>query len=102
MSTAEQLKDLTEQKYRYGFVTEIEEDRVPKGLSEEIIRLISEKKGEPRFMLEWRLKAYRYWLTMEEPTWANVRFPKIDYQDIVYYSAPKPKKQLGSMDEVDP
>ena len=102
MSTAEQLKDLTEQKYRYGFVTEIEEDRVPKGLSEEIIRLISEKKGEPRFMLEWRLKAYRHWLTMEEPTWANVRFPKIDYQDIVYYAAPKQKKQLGSMDEVDP
>jgi Fe-S cluster assembly protein SufB len=102
MSTAEQLKELTEQKYRYGFVTEIEEDRVPKGLSEEIIRLISQKKGEPAFMLEWRLKAFRHWLTMEEPTWANVRYSRIDYQDIVYYSAPKPKKALGSIDEVDP
>jgi Fe-S cluster assembly protein SufB len=102
MSTAEQLKELTEQKYRYGFVTEIEEDRVPKGLSEEIVRLISQKKGEPAFMLEWRLKALRHWLTMEEPTWANVRHARIDYQDIVYYSAPKPKKALGSMDEVDP
>ena len=102
MSTAEQLKNLTDQKYRYGFVTEIEEDRVPKGLSEEIVRLISQKKGEPSFMLEWRLHAYRRWLELEEPTWANVTYPKIDYQDIVYYSAPKQKKALGSMDEVDP
>ena len=102
MSTAEQFKDLADQKYRYGFVTEVEEDRVPKGLSEEIVRLISEKKGEPPFMLEWRLAAYRHWLTMQEPTWSNVRYPKIDYQDIVYYSAPKQKKALGSMDEVDP
>ncbi|HMA18702.1 MAG TPA: Fe-S cluster assembly protein SufB, partial [Thermoanaerobaculia bacterium] len=102
MSNAEQLKELTEKKYQYGFVTEIDEDRVPKGLSEEIIRLISQKKGEPQFMLDWRLKAYRHWLTMEEPTWANVRYNKIDYQDIVYYAAPKQKKQLGSMDEVDP
>ena len=73
MSTAQQFKDLADQKYRYGFVTEIEEDRVAKGLSEEIIRIISEKKAEPRFMLEWRLKAYRHWLGMEVPTWANVR-----------------------------
>jgi Fe-S cluster assembly protein SufB len=102
MSQAEQLKELTERKYRYGFVTDIEEDRVPKGLSEDIVRLISEKKGEPEFMLEWRLKAYRHWLGMQEPTWPNVKYPPIDYQDIVYYSAPKPKKQLGSMDEVDP
>ncbi len=98
----EQLREITEQKYKYGFVTEIEEDRVPRGLSEDTIRLISSKKGEPRFMLDWRLKAFRHWLTLEEPTWPNVHYPKIDYQDIVYYSAPKPKKQLSSMDEVDP
>ena len=98
----EQLRELTEQKYKYGFVTEIEEDRVPKGLSEEIIRLISRKKGEPEFMLEWRLKAYRHWLSMVEPRWPNVKYPPIDYQDIVYYAAPKAKKQLASMDEVDP
>jgi Fe-S cluster assembly protein SufB len=98
----EQLREITEQKYKYGFVTEIEEDRVPKGLSEDTIRLISSKKGEPQFMLDWRLKAFRHWLTLVEPTWPNVHYPKIDYQDIVYYSAPKPKKQLSSMDEVDP
>jgi len=102
MSTAEQLKELTEQKYRYGFVTDIDEDQVPRGLSEEIVRLISAKKQEPAFMLEWRLKAFRYWLAMEEPTWANVHYPKIDYQSIVYYSAPKQKKALSSIDEVDP
>jgi Fe-S cluster assembly protein SufB len=102
MSTTAEFKELTEQRYKYGFVTEIEEDKVPKGLSEDIIRLISQKKGEPAFMLEWRLHAYRRWLTMEEPTWANVRYPKIDFQNIVYYSAPRQKKQLGSMDEVDP
>jgi len=102
MSTTEEFKQLTEQGYKYGFVTAVEEDRVEKGLSEEIIRTISRKKGEPAFMLEWRLAAYRRWLEMEEPTWANVRYAKIDYQQIVYYSAPKPKKQVGSMDEVDP
>jgi Fe-S cluster assembly protein SufB len=96
------LRELTEQKYKYGFVTDIDEDRIPKGLSEDVIRLISRKKGEPQFMLDWRLKAYRHWLTLEEPTWPNVHYPKIDYQDIVYYSAPKPKKQLSSLDEVDP
>jgi Fe-S cluster assembly protein SufB len=96
------LRELTEQKYKYGFVTDIDEDRIPKGLSEDVIHLISRKKGEPQFMLDWRLKAYRHWLTLEEPTWPNVHYPKIDYQDIVYYSAPKPKKQLSSLDEVDP
>ena len=101
-TTAEQLKQLTEQKYKYGFVTEIEEDKVPRGLSEEIVRLISAKKGEPAFMLEWRLAAYRRWLEMEEPAWANVHHPRIDYQDIVYYSAPKRREQPGSMEEVDP
>ncbi len=99
---SDQLREITEQRYKYGFVTEIEEDRVPKGLSEEIVRLISRKKGEPEFMLEWRLKAFRYWLGMQEPRWPNVKYPPIDYQDIVYYAAPKPKKQLDSMDEVDP
>jgi Fe-S cluster assembly protein SufB len=102
MSTTEQLKELTEQKYQYGFVTDIDEDKIPKGLSEEIIRLISSKKNEPKFMLDWRLEAYRRWLQMEEPTWANVHYPKIDYQQIVYYSAPRQKKALASMDEVDP
>jgi len=96
------LRELTEQKYKYGFVTDVDEDRVPKGLSEDMIRLISRKKGEPQFMLDWRLKAYRHWLTLEEPTWPNVHYPKIDYQDIVYYSAPMPKKKLASLDEVDP
>jgi Fe-S cluster assembly protein SufB len=102
MTPAQTLQELTDRKYRYGFVTEIDTDQVPRGLDEDIIRLISEKKGEPAFMLEWRLKAYRHWLQMEEPTWAYVHYPKIDYQDIVYYSAPKPKKQLSSIDEVDP
>jgi Fe-S cluster assembly protein SufB len=97
------LQDLTAQDYKYGFVTDVEADTIPRGLSEEVVRLISAKKGEPPFMLEWRLKAYRHWLTMREPTWANVHYPKIDYQDIIYYSAPKsaaagPK----SLDEVDP
>jgi Fe-S cluster assembly protein SufB len=96
------LRELTEQKYKYGFVTEIEADQSPPGLNEDIIRLISRKKGEPQFLLDWRLKAYRHWLTMEEPRWAQVKYNPIDYQSMVYYSAPRPKKQLGSLDEVDP
>jgi Fe-S cluster assembly protein SufB len=96
------LKDLAAQDYKYGFESDIEADQVPKGLNEDIVRLISKKKNEPSFMLEWRLKAYRHWLTMKEPTWAEVHYPKIDYQGIIYYSAPKPKKKLNSMDEVDP
>jgi len=96
------LKNLIEQPYRHGFVTDIDADIAPKGLSEEIIRLISRKKGEPEWLLEFRLKAYRHWLTMTEPTWPNVSYPKIDFQDIIYYSAPKPKAKLASMDEVDP
>jgi Fe-S cluster assembly protein SufB len=95
------IKEFTEREYKYGFVTDIEADNIPKGLNEDIIRLISVKKNEPEFMLQWRLKAYRHWLTMEEPRWANVKFGKIDYQDIVYYSAPRQKK-LKSLDEVDP
>jgi Fe-S cluster assembly protein SufB len=96
------IEELTNKEYKYGFVTDIEADSLPKGLNEEIIRLLSAKKGEPEFLLEWRLKAYRYWLTMKEPEWPNVHYPKIDYQDIVYYSAPKKQPKLDSLDEVDP
>src|SRR3954470_7291544 len=88
--------------YKYGFVTDIEADEAPKGLNEDIIRFISEKKNEPGWMLEWRLKAYRHWLKMEEPNWANVKYPKIDYQDIIYYSAPKQKINPESLDQIDP
>jgi Fe-S cluster assembly protein SufB len=104
MSTPEKtLESIASQEYKYGFVTEIESDSAPPGLSEEIVRLISAKKNEPEFMLEWRLKAYRHWLTMQEPTWANVHYPPIDYQNTIYYSAPKSKKDgPKSLDEVDP
>jgi Fe-S cluster assembly protein SufB len=90
------------QPYKYGFVTDIESDNVPAGLNEDIIRLISAKKGEPAFMLEWRLKAFRHWATMTEPTWANVKYPPIDYQAIVYYAAPRQAKTLDSLEQVDP
>jgi Fe-S cluster assembly protein SufB len=96
------IQDLANQEYKYGFVTEIEADTVPRGLSEDVIRLISSKKNEPKFMLDWRLKAYRHWLTMEEPKWSTVRYPPIDYQGISYYSAPKMKERPKSLDEVDP
>jgi Fe-S cluster assembly protein SufB len=95
------IEQLANREYKYGFVTDIEADAAPRGLSEDIIRFISAKKKEPAWMLEWRLKAYRYWITMEEPTWPNVHYPPIDYQDIIYYSAPK-KRALKSLDEVDP
>lgn len=95
------VEELANREYKYGFVTPIESDSVPPGLNEDIIRLISAKKGEPEFMLEWRLKAYRHWCTMQEPKWQNVHYPPIDYQSIVYYSAPK-KKEAKSLDEVDP
>ncbi|TPW21879.1 MAG: Fe-S cluster assembly protein SufB [Elusimicrobia bacterium] len=98
----ETITDLANKEYQYGFASEVEADQAPKGLSEDTVRLISTKKNEPEWLLEWRLKAYRHWLTMKEPVWQNVNFPKIDYQDIIYYSAPKPKKVLASMDEVDP
>lgn len=97
-----QLEKLANQEYKYGFVTDIEVDAVPKGLNEDIIRLISEKKNEPEFMVEWRLKAFRHWQKMEEPHWPNVEYPPVDYQDIVYYSAPKQQKKLESLDDVDP
>ncbi|UCF36682.1 MAG: Fe-S cluster assembly protein SufB [Acidobacteriota bacterium] len=102
-SETEELQRLAEEEYKYGFYTDIESEALPPGLNEDVIRLISEKKSEPGWMLEWRLKAYRQWLKMEEPTWAFLKYPKIDYQDIVYYSAPK-KQADGpkSLDEVDP
>ena len=100
--TVERVKRIDVDQYRYGFETLIESDKAPKGLSEDTVRFISAKKNEPAWMLEWRLEAYRRWLTMTEPTWARVNFPKIDYQDLYYYSAPKPKKQIGSLDEIDP
>jgi Fe-S cluster assembly protein SufB len=96
------VESLVQQDYKYGFVTDIEADTVPRGLNEDIIRLISAKKQEPAFLLEWRLAAYRRWLDMTEPHWPNVQYPPIDYQDIIYYSAPKQAKPLGSLDEVDP
>jgi len=100
MSTAEIL---SKQEYKYGFVTDIESDMIPRGLTEDTIHLISQKKNEPDWMLEFRLKAYRHWLTMTEPThWPNISYPKIDYQDVIYYSAPKQKEVKASLDEVDP
>ena len=99
--TVEQVASVSE-KYKYGFVSDIEAETAPIGLNEDIIRFISDKKDEPEWMLEWRLKAYRYWLEMEEPTWAKVHYPKIDFQDIYYYSAPKKKDTIKSLDEVDP
>ena len=96
------LQNLIDQPYKHGFVSDIEADVVPKGLDESVIRLISHKKNEPDWLLEFRLAAYRHWLTMTEPTWPNVTYPPVDFQDISYYSAPKAKKKLASMDEVDP
>jgi Fe-S cluster assembly protein SufB len=101
-TTANSIEALANQEYKWGFVTDIDAEQVPKGLNEDIIRIISAKKNEPEFMLEWRLKAYRQWLTMKEPTWPNVNYPPIDYQEIVYYSAPSQKKGPKSLDEVDP
>jgi Fe-S cluster assembly protein SufB len=103
MSTATKVfEDLAKLDYKYGFVTDVEQDVAPKGLSEDIIRLISSKKEEPEWLLQWRLKAYRAWLKMSEPTWQNVKYGPIDYQAISYYAAPKQKKKLNSLDEVDP
>ncbi len=97
------IEDLANQEYKYGFYTDVETDSAPPGLNEDIIRLISAKKEEPEFMLEWRLKAYKHWLTMTEPKWPNVQYPPIDYQSIVYYSAPKSQEDgPQSLDEVDP
>ena len=96
------IEQIANQEYKYGFVTDIEADEAPPGLNEETVRFIAAKKGEPEWLLEWRLKAFRHWQTMKEPTWANVHYDAIDYQAASYYSAPKQKKKLNSLDEVDP
>jgi len=96
------LDEVTQGDYKWGFVSNFESDTAPKGLSEDIVRFISAKKNEPEWLLAWRLKAYRHWLTMTEPTWPNVHYPKINFQDIIYFSAPRPKKELNSLDELDP
>src|SRR5215207_10862581 len=89
-------------EYKYGFVSDLEADEAPKGLNEDIIRFISAKKNEPEWMLQWRLKAYQHWLKMVEPHWANLHYPAINYQDIIYYSAPKQKINPKNLDEIDP
>ena len=107
MTTTNQvLKKVAGEGYKYGFVTDIESDTAPPGLNEDTVRFISEKKNDPDWMLEWRLKAFRYFMTLvdksETPKWANIQHPPIDFQKIVYYAAPKSKEKLGSLDEVDP
>ena len=103
MTTTQQtIEELTDKEYRYGFVTDIEAETIPRGLSEDVVRLISRKKEEPEWLLAWRLKAYRAWREMTEPKWPNVTYPPIDYQNIIYYAAPKKKQTLKSLDEVDP
>ena len=105
-SSVDTIRDLTQQDYKWGFITEIESERVPRGLNEDTVRLISAKKNEPEFMLQWRLKAFRHWVSLEkaeaEPKWANIKYGPIDYQDMVYYSAPKQKPSLNSLSELDP
>ena len=91
---SDEVRDLANQEYRYGFVTDLDNDVAPRGLNEDIIRLISRKKNEPDWLLEWRLRAYQHWITLTEPNWQHVAYDSIDYQDIIYYAAPKPKKQL--------
>ena len=100
--TASAVRDV--EQYQYGFVTDIESDMAPKGLSENTVRFISAKKNEPEWMTEWRLKAYHYWMDLgnEEPTWAKLNYPKIDYQDAYYYAAPKKQSKLENLDDVDP
>ena len=105
-TSTDTIQELANREYAYGFVTEIESDSVPRGLSEDIVRLISAKKNEPEWMLDWRLKSYRYWATMEqlnrEPKWANIHYGPIDYQDIIYFAAPKPKGPPNGSDAIDP
>ena len=104
MSTTEtqKIEELANKEYKFGFVTDIEADTIPKGLNEDVVRQLSAKKEEPEWMTDWRLKAYRHWLTMEEPKWPNVKYPPVDYQEISYYSAPKSTPKYKSLDEVDP
>ena len=96
------LEKVTSSEYKYGFTTNIEADKIPKGISENIVALISKKKNEPKWLLEWRLKAFKQWQEMQEPDWANINYNKPNYQDIIYYSAPKQKKKLKSLDDLDP
>ncbi len=103
MSTEQNvIEEFANREYKYGFVTDVDADAAPKGLNEDIIRLISSKKQEPGWLLEWRLKAFRHWQTMQEPTWPNVKYPKIDYQDMIYYSAPRQKNAPKSLEEIEP
>jgi Fe-S cluster assembly protein SufB len=103
MSTAtETIEEFVNKEYKYGFTTNVETDAIPPGLNEDVVRLISSKKNEPQFLLDWRLKAYRHWLTLTEPKWPHIHHPPIDYQASIYYAAPRPKKVLNSIDEVDP
>jgi Fe-S cluster assembly protein SufB len=105
-SDTNKIRELAEREYKWGFTTKVEEERIPRGLSEDVVRLIAAKKGEPEFMVDWRLKAYRHWAALEkkqaEPKWANIKYDPIDYQNIVYYSAPRKKQDLKNLDEVDP
>ncbi len=101
-TSTDSIEQLANQDYKYGFVTDIDAEAVPPGLNEEIVRVISAKKGEPEWLLEWRLNAFRFWQTMTEPKWHNVHFPPVDFQNIIYYSAPKQKPKLESLDELDP
>src|SRR4030042_12375 len=96
------INDVTSGEYKYGFYSDIETESIPKGLNEDIVRLISKKKNEPEWLLEFRLKSFRYWKTMKMPAWANLKIPPINYQDIIYYSAPKQKASLESIDDIDP
>ena len=102
MSNTQAVGDLVSQPYKYGFVTDIETEKIAMGLSEDVVRLISSKKEEPAFLLEFRLRAYKQWLQMSEPDWAALGYPPIDYQDVVYYAAPKQQQKKASLDEVDP
>ena len=99
--TAKEILDITSSEYKYGFTTDIKEDRIPNGLNENTVRIISKIKEEPKWLLDWRLNAFNTWEKMKEPKWSNLKYPKIDFQKICYYSAPK-KKELKSLDEVDP
>ena len=93
------IQEFVSSEYKYGFTSDIETDTIPPGLNEEVIRVISKKKNEPEFMLNWRLKAYRHWLTMKEPTWQFAKYPPVDYQGVIYYAAPKNRKELGSLED---
>ena len=101
-ASTETLEDYTTSDYKYGFTSNIDTELIPKGLNEDTIRLISFKKEEPQWVLEWRLEAFRHWETLKEPRWPNVKYPPVNYQDIIYYAAPKQKKILNSLDEADP